>query len=387
MSKNLDPIKPEPSNSSSISNQKIFDLTQNTPNDLNFFPSYPDFKSQKSEQWAKAPEMLKDNTSAEKDLNQKREEALQRKLLFKQKHNLTPPPKQNFSPPKRVSAGELIWIDPKPKAKTLLSFELHSKGEIIMKPDGALSQRLKDIVSLHGKKNPENSEWVIPVSSYETLKSELKKRTDVIVEAIPSFVLNALSEKAENFSNLNKPSEKTKSLSDIPNEILRKLYPFQADGVQFVLSRHGRALIGDEMGVGKTIQAIISSYAYYNEWPVLVICPASIKNNWRDEYIKWLPFLEKKDFYFLDTKKFSNNNAKVWIASYSIATTNESNLKSKVFNVIIADECHYLKNFAAKRTKCILPLLQKAKRAIMLSGTPILSRPSELFTILSAIRP
>ena len=105
-----------------------------------------------------------------------------------------------------------------------------------MKPDGALSQRLKDIVSLHGKKNPETSEWVIPVSSYETLKSELKKRTDVIVEAIPSFVLNALSEKAENFSNLNKPSEKTKSLSDIPNEILRKLYPFQADGVQFVLS-------------------------------------------------------------------------------------------------------------------------------------------------------
>ena len=101
----------------------------------------------------------------------------------------------------------------------------------------------------------------------------------MIVEAIPSFVLNALSEKAENFSNLNKPSEKTKSLSDIPNEILRKLYPFQADGVQFVLSRHGRALIGDEMGVGKTIQAIISSYAYYNEWPVLVICPASIKNN------------------------------------------------------------------------------------------------------------
>lgn len=56
-------------------------------------------------------------------------------------------------------------------------------------------------------------------------------------------------------------------------------------------------------------------------------------------------------------------------------------------NVIIADECHYIKNYNAQRTKSILPILQKARRVLLLSGTPVMSRPAELFTQLAAIRP
>ena len=53
--------------------------------------------------------------------------------------------------------------------------------------------------------------------------------------------------------------------------------------------------------------------------------------------------------------------------------------------MIIADECHYLKNGKALRTKAILPLLKNANRAILLSGTPAMSRPSELFWQLHAL--
>jgi SWI/SNF-related matrix-associated actin-dependent regulator 1 of chromatin subfamily A len=55
------------------------------------------------------------------------------------------------------------------------------------------------------------------------------------------------------------------------------------------------------------------------------------------------------------------------------------------FKVIITDECHYLKNPKAKRTKLLLPMLIDANRAIMLSGTPALSRPIELWTQLHAL--
>lgn len=51
------------------------------------------------------------------------------------------------------------------------------------------------------------------------------------------------------------------------------------------------------------------------------------------------------------------------------------------------DESHYLKNSKAKRTAAALPLLQGAARAILLSGTPALSRPVELFTQIQAINP
>ena len=81
-------------------------------------------------------------------------------------------------------------------------------------------------------------------------------------------------------------NETPKTLEDLPLEFRNKLYPFQLVGVSFALNHYGRALIGDEMGVGKTIEAIGAAYAYIEEWPVLVICPASIKLNWRDEFIR-----------------------------------------------------------------------------------------------------
>ena len=54
-------------------------------------------------------------------------------------------------------------------------------------------------------------------------------------------------------------------------------------------------------------------------------------------------------------------------------------------NVVICDESHYLKNGKARRTQKLLPLLTGAKRAILMSGTPALSRPNEIFTQLKAI--
>jgi len=54
------------------------------------------------------------------------------------------------------------------------------------------------------------------------------------------------------------------------------LYNFQKEGIEFGISKHGRFLLGDEMGVGKTIQAIGISYLYRDDWPLLIICPSTI---------------------------------------------------------------------------------------------------------------
>lgn len=57
------------------------------------------------------------------------------------------------------------------------------------------------------------------------------------------------------------------------------------------------------------------------------------------------------------------------------------------FKVVICDESHYLKNWTAQRTKAITPIIKQAARAILLSGTPAVSRPTELYPQISAILP
>jgi SWI/SNF-related matrix-associated actin-dependent regulator 1 of chromatin subfamily A len=65
--------------------------------------------------------------------------------------------------------------------------------------------------------------------------------------------------------------------------------------VEFGVKNFGRLLLGDEMGVGKTIQALGICAAYYSEWPVLIICPATLKYNWKAEIMKFLDgYLDKK---------------------------------------------------------------------------------------------
>ena len=91
-------------------------------------------------------------------------------------------------------------------------------------------------------------------------------------------------------------------------------------------------LIGDEMGVGKTIQSLAIAYIYRFEWPLLIVCPSALKLNWFDETLRWIPKLSPDDIQMIDTGKDAiNMNCCVFITSYEMATT-----RIKEF-----DECNF----------------------------------------------
>ena len=73
----------------------------------------------------------------------------------------------------------------------------------------------------------------------------------------------------------------------IPSDALA-LFDYQREGVQFALRHEGKVLIADEMGLGKTVQAICTALCYTADWPVLVVVPASLIDNWGLELRKWL---------------------------------------------------------------------------------------------------
>lgn len=82
--------------------------------------------------------------------------------------------------------------------------------------------------------------------------------------------------------------------SYIPASLEERLMPFQREGVQFILKHGGRALLGDEMGLGKTVQALAILCAYREEWPVLIVCPSSLRESWSSAIQEWLGVAEDK---------------------------------------------------------------------------------------------
>uniref|UniRef100_A0A8C2WRX6 Zinc finger, RAN-binding domain containing 3 n=1 Tax=Cyclopterus lumpus TaxID=8103 RepID=A0A8C2WRX6_CYCLU len=185
----------------------------------------------------------------------------------------------------------------------------------------------------------------------------------------------------------------SQQLSGLPRKLLQRLMPFQREGVEFALSRNGRCMIADEMGLGKTVQAIAVAYAFRQEWPLLVVVPSSLKYPWIEELERWIPELQPGDINLVENKSHTMGigSSKVTVLGYGLLTTDARPLVEALsrqrFAVVVVDESHYLKSRNAARTKILAPLIQGAKRAILLTGTPALGRPEELFMQIDALYP
>lgn len=226
--------------------------------------------------------------------------------------------------------------------------------------------------------------WSFPLEQYNKFK-------DVVAPLSPNVIIGNLPKAVlQNFMNRK---EKTRDLqnvdiSRIESTLLNSLFPFQKEGVQFGISMGGRCLIADDMGLGKTLQALGIADYYINDWPLLIVCPSSMRYQWEEEILRYLPKIPSYSIYVLQhSKDYIEKNAKVLIISYDLMGKLKDFLASYGFGIIILDESHCLKNIKTLRTKAALEIVKKCKRCILLSGTPALSRPAELFCQIKAVNP
>lgn len=165
-------------------------------------------------------------------------------------------------------------------------------------------------------------------------------------------------------------------------------YPYQLQGIHFIESRKGRALVADSMGLGKTLQALGYCQLHPEKRPVIIVCPASLKLNWERECRKWLE--RPGDIQIISGKKDNYFHGDIIIINYDILSSWQDKIieycKGKD-SVLISDECHYLKNSQAIRTKAMKKLAKSFAHTIFLSGTPIVNRPAEFFNSINMIRP
>jgi len=179
---------------------------------------------------------------------------------------------------------------------------------------------------------------------------------------------------------------------DPASHILRKtllkteLRPYQLDGIAFAVGK-GRAILADDMGLGKTIQGIgvaelLSQDADISK--VLVICPASLKSQWRLEIMR---FVERRCQIVLGSAGERalqyDNDCFYTICNYEQVLRDILAIESVKWDLIIIDEAQRIKNWEAKTSRTVKAL--KSPFALALSGTPLENRLEELFSVVEFI--
>lgn len=189
----------------------------------------------------------------------------------------------------------------------------------------------------------------------------------------------------------------------------RELFPFQRTGVQYILDKK-RLIVGDQPGLGKTGQAIAAITAA-GAFPCLIICPSSLKENWRREVELWTHrkamvlsdkvkktwplFWESKmvDFFIVNYES---------LKKYFVTEINQPlqpdgkkaplrlnhirfSKRIELFTSVVVDESHRTKDIKTQQTKFVKGICSGKEYIVLLTGTPVVNKPKDLVAQLGII--
>jgi len=209
-----------------------------------------------------------------------------------------------------------------------------------------------------------DSKTLLKVFSYE-LKDEIKQ-----------FI--------ERLNNIQPKINKSELLSALKKKDFKAtLKSYQEDGVLWLYSLYKNeidgGLLADEMGLGKTIQ-VIAFILLSSAKKVLIVSPASLIHNWKNEILKFTNYQESD--ISLDLK---DNMSLFTILSYETVRSKVDIIRENKYDILIMDESQKIKNHQTK----IFQAVGQVKRnfTIIMTGTPIENSLNDLWNMLFTINP
>ena len=182
------------------------------------------------------------------------------------------------------------------------------------------------------------------------------------------------------------------------------LYPYQVDFVRFMSLRKGRAALGDDMGTGKTVQAL-AWLAYSGAFPALIVVNAPTKIQWARAFKDWLGKVQavnpmfKRIGVLSGRKPFPMEPGVSYIINWDILADwaghvagngqfiTDGPLAKFGFQLLIGDECQAIGNPTSKRSKAFRALARVIPGLIGMSGTPARSKPAQFWPLLNILSP
>jgi len=214
------------------------------------------------------------------------------------------------------------------------------------------------------------------------------KYPDVVISQEALSAVQKTDDEKRSESEIEENAKRIKNSIDsdiVIDGIKGELYNYQKIGVEFFMNNNGRAILADSPGSGKTLQtlAFIVKQKFKKS---LIICPASVKFSWQLEVERWTHL---KSFVVDGKTKTQEipNDVDVIIINYDILKKFYKWLVNVKFDTMVCDESHLIKTPTSVRSKVVKLLSRDIPSIIMLSGTPILSRPIEMYNMLNILDP
>jgi SNF2 family DNA or RNA helicase len=272
-----------------------------------------------------------------------------------------------------------VHLDPPPASLSLIESvgEPRFKLDVNWDPDTIPAFLELPAVEAHGRSLPVDPYLLEPLEHY-------LRKFGVEPSATATDVLERLRLQHDAaIEDVRRSRAHDGPLLGIEDRLGGELRPFQRAGVAYVLDAR-RTFLADEQGLGKTVQALAALEAD-DAYPAVVVCPASLKLNWRREIEHWLPH---RSVTVVSGTSGNPAAADIVVINYEIVAAHRPHLTLRKPKALVLDESHYVKNPRAKRTQAVRRLangLAPDALKLLLTGTPVMNHPEELIAQLRII--
>lgn len=235
---------------------------------------------------------------------------------------------------------------------------------------------------------PETKQWHCPINdiTLKQIKELVTKNQFINVGKPEDDILYHPDDETVSERILNGLEQRIQGKLSMPFD----LYPYQKEAIAYQLTKRS-TLNAADMGTGKTVMAIVS-VEVEDLFPCLVVTPASVKYNWA---YQWGLVNPNRRVSVINDNAF-DQTSDVFIINYDSLGRNEKNDNGDVkvnlkyeglvnvkFKSVVCDEAQNVKNSKTLRSRALKKLIKGVEYRLMLTGTPVLNRPSEMINLLS----
>lgn len=276
------------------------------------------------------------------------------------------------------SKGTLKWLFASKAGKT------DAEGAYLL-----LQDMMRGDYGIRGKDLQLRSRYVLETANdftaWTDFQSDSIRYFTILEELCPGMLGNA----GDVYGLTEELAEEVKEEAVTLDGLKCTLRRYQEWGVKYILNRK-RVLLGDEMGLGKTVQAIAAMVCLKNTGAThfVVVCPASVLENWCREIVK------HSELSVIKVHGAGRAEALAkWILEGGVAVTTYEQAghfelePSFKFDMIVVDEAHYIKNPAAARTHNVREMCQHTERILMMTGTALENRVDEMISLIDVLQP
>lgn len=232
-----------------------------------------------------------------------------------------------------------------------------------------------------------SKKWLVPIGAFDYYEDEFKGE---ILYNTPKWMITG--EPAPDYSKMYQIDNSIK----VPHLKVTP-YDYQRFGIRFMIDKLNKqkfVINADGVGLGKTLQAIGTMKHYIeneNYSRILIVCKKSLKKQWCDEIDKFTDL--SKSMYVVSTKtskakrfktyeELNNHKKAILVTNYHTVMNDATELSKLGFDMVIIDEAHCVKARTGVINKSITEACKPACKVIFLTGTPVMSKPDDLFGIV-----